>query len=80
MPEELRKDKAPFQIKNGLLFYVIGDRFYLYIPKTLVKDILSISYNKFHFGNERTLYKLDDFYILHLVKHIKEYIAHCPAC
>ena len=74
--EELYKNKAPFQIKNRLLFYIIRDRFRLYIPKTLVKDILSIAYNKFYFRNKYTFYKLDDFYILYLIKYIEEYIAY----
>lgn len=45
-----------------------------------MKEVLNLAYNKFHFGTERTFYKLDDFYILRLSKHLKDYIKHCLAC
>jgi hypothetical protein len=65
------QQKASFQIKNGLLYLVVGDRFRLCIPKVAVKNVLELVHDRFHFDNKQTLYELDEFCIPRLSKHWK---------
>ena len=69
--------------RPGLLFHV--DRLTgvqrLCIPTTLVKEILSLAHGNGHPGFQRC-YEIvtSSWYIHGLVKHLRDFIRHCPEC
>ena len=72
-----------FVHRPGLLFHV--DRFTglqrLCIPTSLVKEILSLAHGNGHPGFQRC-YQIvtSSWYIHSLVKHLRDFIRHCPEC
>ena len=56
----LSKPRLPFVLVNRLLYHIKPNGLrVLYVPYTLVKIILSTTYDeKYHFGKERMLYDL----------------------
>ena len=53
----------------------------LYIPRSIVKQVLEIAYGNGHLGFERTFDTVArSQYIYRLSKHIRDYIKYCPNC
>ena len=80
----LKKEIVSFVLNDELIYYIdpVNARRRLYIPKTLEKDIFSITYNEYiHAGFHRAYdIIIASVYIRNLSRRLKIYITHYPQC
>lgn len=85
LDETEKADPLPYVLQNDLLYLVDGSKLdpreRLYIPDSLVKDILEIAHDMIGHGRyKKLLLRLDNILIWNCMKRMKEYIRHCLDC
>ncbi len=80
----IKKGTVPFVLNDELIYYIdlVDVRRRLCIPKTLEKDIFSITYNEYAYAGFHRAYDIiiANVYMRNLSRRLRIYITYCPQC